>query len=158
MRLNTKEIEKIIGGKSLPKIIKLLCGERIGFGCYRDVYILKHNSGYVVKIESDPSNGMFANVTEWRNFINNKEWAFLSDCLAPCELISEDGRVLIQRRITFKSKELYPKWIPIMFTDIKTSNFGWIGKKFVCCDYAYIPICIVQKGRPKMQKVKEWID
>lgn len=158
MRLNIGKLTKQLNGKGIKQIQKQICGELIGFGCYRSVYALKGNPDYVVKIEDDPTTGTFANITEWRNYINNREWKFLADYLAPCELITEDGRVLIQRRVTFKSKELYPTHVPIMFTDIKTANFGWIGKQFVCCDYAYIPVCVVQKGGIKMQRVENWID
>lgn len=150
-------VGELIGRKSLSGIVKALCGQQLGFGCYRDVYELKQNSQYVVKIQRDASDGMFANVTEWRNWINNERWDFLSNYLAPCLLITNNGRVLIQKRVTFKSKELYPQYVPVMFTDLKISNFGWIKDKFVCCDYAYIPLAFVQKGKSKMQQVK-WID
>ncbi len=156
--LNTTEIEKLIKGKKISGIIKAICGQKIGFGCYRDVYELKQNKDYVVKVEVDCTNGVFANVTEWRNWINNKDWKFLADFLAPCELITQDGRILIQRRVTFKSKELYPDRIPAMLTDIKTDNFGWIKNKFVCCDYAFIPFYIIKVGKNSMKKVKYWTD
>jgi len=69
---------------------------------------------------------------------NNKEWKWFGKYLAPIELINETGDILVQRRVEFKEKKFYPKKIPILFTDIKQANFGWIDGQFVCCDYAYL--------------------
>jgi hypothetical protein len=154
-KLNTKEIGKLITGKKVNQIVKLLCGELIGKGVYRDVYVLKQNPDYVVKIEREPDYGQFANVTEWRNYINYKEWKFLAEWLAPCELINETGQILIQARINWdgKRRKDYSKEIPSVFTDTKLKNFGWLGDKFVCCDYSFF--CIYP-GKSSMKKPKWW--
>ncbi len=141
-------------GKSVNGTIRYCCGEFIGKGVYRDVYVLKQNPNYVVKIERNPCNGVFSNVTEWRNYQNNKEWEWLSEWLAPCEMINETGQILIQHRIHHKEKNFYPKYIPSIFTDLKYKNFGWIKDRFVCCDYAFIPIFTIRKGESKMKRVK----
>lgn len=140
-------------GKTIAQIIKFNCGEKIGEGVHRDVYELKTNPEYVVKIERDPSTGDFANVTEWRNYINNKDWKFLGQWLAPCELINETGQVMIQRRVEHRRRKDYPKYIPSVFTDLKLRNFGWIGDRFVCCDYSFMPFTL---GKNKMKYVKWW--
>lgn len=57
--------------------------------------------------------------------------------LAPCLIISETGLVLLQRKVKIGNFENYPDRIPSLFTDKKYSNFGWIGKQFVACDYAF---------------------
>lgn len=136
--------------------VKELCGEYVSSGLHRDVYVLKCNDNFVVKVERNMKNGDFANVCEWRNYINNKEWDWFEKWLSPCELISIDGRFLIQRRAYHKDKSEYPKKIPSMFTDTKYKNFGWIGKRFVCLDYSYIPFFIVKVGGKKMKKAKWW--
>lgn len=144
-----KQIEAVCKGKKLAGIIKAICGEKIGSGCYRDVYVLKQNPDYVVKIEREP--GAFCNVQEWCNWINCKEWVAFSNWLAPCEMITEDGRVLIQRRVTHGKRKDYPKHIPSFFLDLKVKNFGWIDGRFVCVDYPWL-----NPGKLKMQYAKWW--
>jgi hypothetical protein len=156
-RFPIRKVGKVLNGcKKLVQVEKRMCGELLGRGVHRDVYVLKQDPRYVVKIERDPSTGSFANVTEWRNYINNKEWKFLGDWLAPCELINETGQVLIQRRVSRegKTKKDYPKEIPCMFTDTKYINFGWIGDRFVCCDYSYLAYFSTTKSPWK--KVRWW--
>lgn len=154
--MTIKQISKFIKGKNTNQIVKSICGDMIGVGLYRDVYILKQNPAYVVKIERDITNGMFANVTEWRNYINNREWKWFEKWLAPCEIISATGQVLIQQKVTHGKRKDYPKYIPAIFTDLKVKNFGFIGKRFVCCDYSFLPIFTVQLGKRSMKYAKWW--
>jgi hypothetical protein len=155
-KLNCKYFSKILKGKNLNQISKLICDELLGKGLYRDVYVLRQNPDYVVKIERNLGTGQFANVCEWRNYINNKDWEWFEKWLAPCEIITYDGQVLIQKRIMHGKKKDYPKLIPAMFTDTKYRNFGWIGTRFVCCDYSFIPFYIIKTGNSKMKKAKWW--
>ena len=152
--LKTKELIEQMQNISIVQLKKRICGEQIGKGLYRNVYVLKQNPNYVVKIEGDLTTTQFANVTEWRNYINNKEWKWFEEWLAPCEMINETGQVLIQRRIEHKRRKDYPKYIPVMFTDLKLKNFGWIGDRFVCCDYSFIPFYIITTGKSKMKYAK----
>lgn len=156
--MRQRDIEKLITKRnySVNQFVKNFCGELLGYGLYRDVYELKLDKRFVVKIERDMSQGMFANATEFRNYVNTKEWTFFSDYLAPCNWISETGQIMIQAKIEFRAKKEYPKMIPAMFTDTKIENFGWIGDKFVCCDYSFIPFYIIAPGKKKMKKVKWW--
>lgn len=108
-KLNSLKLIKLIEGKSIKQVIKLICGEKLGSGLNRDVYILKQNENFVVKIERDMSKSSFANACEWRNYIDNREWKWLSKWLAPCELINTYGDVLIQSRIYHPEKREYPK-------------------------------------------------
>lgn len=142
-----------LSNKNFKQQIKFLCGEQIGEGLYRDVYVLKQNPNYVVKVEADPSRTTFANVTEWRNYIDNKDWKFLALWLASCEAINETGQILIQERVNWNNKKRkdYPKYIPSVFTDLKLKNFGWIGDRFVCCDYSMFVL-----GEVKMKYAKWW--
>ena len=148
-----REIQKLCKGKNINKIIKLICCKQIGAGVYRDVYILKQDNNYVVKIERDMSTGIFANVTEWRNYINNKEWDYIKDWLAPIELINQTGQIMIQKRVSLEGKKCkdFPKYIPSLFNDLKRKNFGWIGDKFVCCDYSFFIPLIVQKNKNELK-------
>jgi hypothetical protein len=150
-KLRTKEL---IEQMRIVQLKKRICGKQIGVGLYRDVYVLKSNPNYVVKIERDMSTATFANVTEWRNYINNKEWKWFAEWLAPCEMINTNGQVLIQRRVEHRKREDYPKYIPGVFTDLKLQNFGWIGDRFVCCDYSFIPFFFIKVGKSKMKYAK----
>lgn len=124
--------------QDVKKFKKDFCGDFINNGIHRDVYIFKPDERYVVKIERNTKGTDFTNASEWRNYINCVSWTQFSKWLAPCEYISWSGRILIQRRIKHKAPELYPKKIPSLFTDLKYSNYGWIGKQFVCCDYPFL--------------------
>lgn len=146
------EIIKIL---NKTKNVHSLCGQHIGSGLYRDVYVLKQDHRWVVKVERDMTTGVFANVTEWRNWIMNKEFTRVSKFLAPCVSINEYGNVLIQRRVRRVidgDKRLFPARIPNWLTDTKINNFGWIGNQFVCCDYSFLVNCAF-----KMKRAKYWI-
>jgi len=150
--LSIKQVKKLITGLNLNQTVSKICGELIGKGLYRDVYVLKQNTKYVVKIERDMTTAQFANATEFRHYIDNREWDFLKDWLAPCELINETGQVMIQQRITHGRRKDYPKYIPYVFTDLKLKNFGWIGDKFVCCDYSFFRMV----SNKEMRYAKWW--
>jgi predicted Rdx family selenoprotein len=156
--MTAKEQNKIIRiikrAKTLNRIVKAICAEKIGEGVFRDVYVLKQNPKYVVKVERDMSKAIFANASEWRNYCNNRDWKLVKGWLAPCEMINETGELLIQKRVSWEGKRRkdYPKYIPDIFTDTKLTNFGWIGKKFVCCDYSFF----VLGTKGKMRFAKWW--
>lgn len=158
VKLNTKSLVKKIENKTVPQIRKLICGELIGLGLYRNVYVLKDNPAYVVKIENDMRHCVFANATEWMNYINNKEFKFLEEWLAPCEMISQTGQVLIQQRVyrDGKKKKDYPKHVPTMLTDLKYENFGWIGARFCCCDYSFMLTVTAAVGSKKFKRANWW--
>lgn len=154
-----KEIDKLfkfIEGKNTNEVKKYCCDKLIGQGCYRDVYSIKGFPNHVIKIERDMTSANFANAMEWRNWINNKEWKWFAKFLAPCQLISATGQVLVQSKVVHKETKRYPKQIPSMFTDVKYENFGWINNKLVCCDYSFIPFYIIKVGNSRFKKAK-WI-
>lgn len=139
----------IKGKRSALKIYEIASGDLLGKGVFREVSVFKFNPEYVIKFEFKPERGMFCNVSEWKNYINSRNTP-LEKWLAPCELINETGQILIQKRVDFSG--VYPKKIPWEFTDIQKPNFGWIGKQFVCCDYAWL-----RTGKhPKYRTVRTW--
>lgn len=157
-KFRVKDVAGLLSS-SVGKTKKNICGALLGRGLYRDVYVLKQNPDYVVKIERDMSHGMFANATEWRNYINNKDWNFLSEWLAPCELINETSQIMIQQRVYWdgKRRKDYPTHIPGMFTDKKLKNFGWLSDdRFVCCDYSFMTTFLIQVGKSKYKYAKWW--
>lgn len=150
------EINKLFGitHKSVSAFCEKHCGQHLGSGLYRDVYVFKQDHKYVVKIERDMTTGAFANVTEWRNWINNKDWEAFSKWLAPCTSINETGQILIQRRVKRVidgMKIIYPEKIPSLFTDTKKFNFGLLNGRLVCCDYSFLVNCNF-----RMKKAKWW--
>jgi len=149
-KMELQETLVLISGKSVKHIVKNICGEKLGHGATRAVYVLKHNPKYVVKIEHHPENGDFANVGEFRNYLNYSE-TFLQNWLAPCQVINETGQVLIQQRV-YNSEKKHPEKIPTVFTDTKRANFGWIKNKFVCCDYSFLVFPLPNK----LKRAKWW--
>jgi hypothetical protein len=136
-------------GKDIDYISKKICGKHIGSGFSRDVYELKDNPRYVVKIEKYPEEGNFCNAQEWRNWIDCYGW--LKEWLCPCIMINETGQVLIQKKVRFLDKSKYPNRIPNIFSDLKYKNGGFIGNRFVFVDY---PSFILTS--PRMKKAKWW--
>lgn len=143
----TKEFEKVERAmrqapRSVTRFVRELCGEKVGlYGTYRDVYVFEPDPRYVAKVERpapDDDTPDFANVGEWRNWEWCREWRQMGPWLSPCAAISRDGRILIQRRIVHRAPALYPEKVPSLFSDLKYGNFGWIGRRFVCCDYSYL--------------------
>lgn len=115
----------------------LICGEKLGFGLSRDVFVFEWDPRYVVKFEAGAQS--FQNVTEWNTWQDAQHHDEAAKWLAPCVKISACGCVLIQRR-TRPAKKL-PDKVPAFFTDLKASNFGMIGSKFVCHDYGINLMC-----------------
>ena len=124
-------------GPSICKeVLDSLCGRLIGSGSYRRVYECAINNRWVVKIEKNFNNS-FSNAEEYGVWEGAKEMkdSFYKNWLAPCHFISPNGRVLIQSKTRQALPHEYPTEIPAWFTDMKLTNYGMIGKKFVCHDY-----------------------
>lgn len=161
-RLSNKAIAELFSKKAagtINKVVKNICGDYLSYGLYRDVYALKADPDhYVVKIERDMAQGMFANATEWRNWINNKDWEWLAEYLCPCESINETGQVLIQRRAEIKPtikayQDACPK-LPPMLTDRKIQNYGFFEGRVVCVDYSFMPIFISSRLEDKARPLR----
>lgn len=133
--------------------LDLLCGKELGAGIHRKVFECRLRPDLVVKVEQED--------TPWRSFANAQEMRFWCDymhCpdvakwLAPCEFMSPDGRLLLQRKVQpVPSDYKLPPRLPEFLTDIKRDNFGLLDGKLVCVDYAML----VLNPSLKMQKV-EW--
>lgn len=143
--MTEREIMKELNRKCNPKLpmekwMPKYCGDMIGSGVFRDVYEFKLNpKKWVVKVEW---GGMFCNVSEWRVWANVQHFCgslkYIKDMFAKNLTIGSTGLFIIQERVTFKEKEFYPKKMPKIFTDFKCGNFGWVGRRFVCIDYANV--------------------
>lgn len=156
--MRQSEIISII--KNTPTLTKSFekkyCGDRLGTGSTRDVFVFKPDDRFVVKLERDIvyNNLAFVNVSEWQNWCRNLYFQNMADFLAPCLTINRSGQILIQRRATRRidgDRRPYPKRIPNWLTDTKTFNFGWINDKFVCVDYSFL----ISRDF-KMKRAKYW--
>ena len=116
----------------------LLCGDRLGVGIHRSVFECRLRPELVVKVEDENSPWRyFANAREMQFWCDNQHFEPVYRWLAPCEYMSPDGRVLLQKRadpipITYE----LPEKMPSFLTDFKRENFGLIDGKLVCLDYA----------------------
>lgn len=126
-----------------------LCGKKIGQGQYREVYECKIDPRYVVKIEENPE--VFANIMEYMTYRQRPE---LHLYLAHPAFITDDGKILVQRRVKHKDIKYYPDRIPAVFCDLKITNCGWIGKRFVACDYGMT----LSANYNKTRKARWWIE
>lgn len=114
----------------------LLCGEKLGEGIHRKVFECRIRDDLVVKVEYEPNWRYFANVMEMAFWSDNAEYKPVADWLAPCEYMSPDGRILLQKRVTPVAKDQLPKTVPSFLTDLKACNFGYFDGRLVCTDYA----------------------
>lgn len=142
-----------VGSISRNQAIKMWCGELLAKGVNRNVYELKFNRNWVVKIQI--SNN-FDNVLEWEIYKavqycdSQEKWFAESLC------ITESGMVLVQRRATFPAKKEYPKLIPKFFTDMKYQNYGFINGQFVCVDYSNVLSMLFGLAPNGMRRAKWW--
>lgn len=114
----------------------LLCGDKVGEGIHRKVYECRIRDDLVVKVENGDYR-YFANVLEQKFWNDHSHCDKVARWLAPCEYLSPDGRILLQRRAEqLREKDEIPDKLPAFLTDLKRCNFGWLDGKFVCLDYA----------------------
>lgn len=127
--------------KSLQEIIhleafNLLCGDLIGEGQFRQVFEHAFDPTLVVKVEK--KLGTFSNVYEFQVWEDQLYYKPVSKWLAPCIIIAETGRVMIQKRVDPLRESELPKKLPAFMTDLKISNFGKYENRIVLCDYPHI--------------------
>lgn len=114
----------------------LLCGELLGEGIHRKVFECKLRPELVVKVEQDERR-YFANVFEERFWTEHEHYSKVAAWLAPCEFLSPDGRLLLQRRVDpLPSGYELPERVPSFVTDMKRSNFGLLDGRLVSVDYS----------------------
>lgn len=115
----------------------LLCHTKLGGGIHRDVFECRIDDKLVVKVETDLPWRFFANVLEMKFWNDNQEYKPVAKWLAPCEYLSPDGLILLQRRCEpLRASDEVPTKLPGFLTDVKWDNFGWLDGRIVCFDYA----------------------
>lgn len=118
----------------------LLCGDLIDEGNSRIVYECDYDKSCVVKIHKDTEFLPSDNILEW------ELWHMIKDMtndvpkwFAPCVRISDNGRILIQKKTTPLSDKQWNslEQIPTYLSDIKRSNFGMYKGHICMHDYAF---------------------
>lgn len=126
----------------LIDFLNLFCGEKLGEGVSRTVFVMRMNPTKVIKL--DKGDGRFQNIMEHKTW-KDAEGTVLEQYLAPVLDISANGKVLIMERVMplpsiheakqGASKFLKNVMIPDVLTDHKPENYGILKGKVVCCDY-----------------------
>lgn len=131
-----------------------MCGDLLGSGASRDVYVFAPDPRFVIKIETGAQS--FSNIREWDLWHDAQHMGpEVSKWLAPCVAISACGTVLQQRRT--RPAKTFPDKIPVWMTDTKRQNFGLIGNRFVAHDYGNHLVC--NSGlSPRLRKADWWGD
>ena len=134
------------------ELFNFLCGDMIGYGISRIVFEYAPDpKNFVVKIDLSKLN---ANVREFHVWESVEHFKEVAKWFAPITSMSKCGRIMVQRRVNKpESTKLYPTSIPAFLTDIKPDNFGFIGKQFVCFDYALNLLIEEGMNTKKMRKV-----
>ncbi len=122
--------------KHFEDAFNMMCGKFIGEGIHRKVFECKIRPDLVVKVETDDLRN-FANVFEMQFWDAYQHSKLISKWLAPCEYLSPDGMILLQKKCSQVPFDYpMPKNMPEFMTDFKRANFGIMDGKLVCVDYA----------------------
>lgn len=132
---------------------QFLCGKWLGSGIHRAVYECSFNDKWVIKLALGEDGRKM-------NLIEEKISYELGECdlkkwFAKVIDVSEAGLLLIMEKAEMGRIKDYPGRIPHFFTDLKRSNYGWIGNRFVCVDYAST---IITNGFTSKMKKVDWYD
>ena len=115
----------------------LLCGKLLGEGIHRKVFECRLRPDLVVKVESETNWRYFANVLEMQFWSDHQYFDKVAQWLAPCDYLSPDGRILLQRRaLPIVDTSALPAQLPAFLGDVKANNFGMLDGRLVCVDYA----------------------
>ncbi len=132
----------------------LLCGDKLGSGIHRNVFECRLRPDLVVKVERQDEWRYFSNVHESKFWTDNQYYKPVANWLAPCEYLSPDGRISLQRKVRIAtSLDDLPEKLPAFLTDVKPSNYGWFEGRLVCVDYA----TTLDKVNVRLKKVS-WHD
>jgi hypothetical protein len=126
-----------VSNPAFEDAFNLLCHHKLGSGIHRDVFECRINPQLVVKVENDLPWRYFANVLEMKFWNDNQDREAIAKWLAPCEYLSPDGLVLLQRRCEpLRDSDQLPEKLPSFLTDVKKDNYGLLDGRIVCFDYA----------------------
>jgi hypothetical protein len=126
--------EYVSNGFCSSDLFRMLLGNYISCGQYREVYEYGLDNSKVIKV----CNSVIpANIIEWTVWESVKDIPSFSKWFAPCYFISPEGRFLIQEKVEpIPEGYKFPKRIPAFFTDTQgTKNVGILNGRMVFVDY-----------------------
>lgn len=139
----------------IDSLHRLMLGKELGKGFSRRVYVNNLDKTQVIKYE-DKGGHLHQNVMEWVAWTRAIDWyPDMARWLAPCFHLSDDGKYLIQARVTPVPIEKLPDRMPAWMNDFKIENFGRYKGRIVCCDYGII-ISTLMDRRPKGMQRAHW--
>lgn len=125
--------------QNVPGIVKddfisSICGEFLGRGTSREVYVYGPDPSLVIKLEVG---------LRFQNVMEHETYSTLVECderkwFAPVVWISKSGNALLMKRTTPCPVKELPKRLPAFMTDLKPENFGLLDGQFVTHDYGTI--------------------
>ncbi len=137
--------------------IRFMCGELLGDGISREVFVYRGNANFVVKVEIN-TTARFQNVMEYNFWQDAKGCSEIMKWIAPCVRISPYGNWMIQERtmpVTLAELRKRHKRIPVWLSDSKDTNWGRLPNgKIVCHDYGIH--LAVPSMRAAMKKADWW--
>src|SRR3989304_5237702 len=92
------------------ELSSLVVGECIGQGVFRSIHLFKPDNRLVIKIANDATAG-WHNVIEYRVYME-LQFSDLQRWLAPCIMLSDGGKYLLQKRVMPIAKNHMPSRIP----------------------------------------------
>jgi hypothetical protein len=130
------------------------CGQYLGGGIGREVFVLRTDETKVIKFASSFGNQNVIEYELWQIIESDKD---LKPWFAPVHGISGHGQWMIQSRTHPIELKDCPKKVPAIFTDIKAENWGWLDGRPVCHDYGSILCRLFTSRASKLRDVsKEW--
>ena len=148
----------------LLDFLNMFCGEKLGQGVSRMVFVHKFDQTRVIKIERDGDD-------RFQNIMENKVWEDCKDTvlgkyLAPVHEMSENGKILIMERCMPLPTKLEAKqggsdifknmMMPDVLTDHKPENYGILKGRVVCCDYGSCLALNHGAVKMKLRKARFW--
>lgn len=138
------------------EIAGLACGDLLGTGRDRDVFVTKTDPERVIKIERTARS--FQNASEWMVWTALREYNARL-WLAPCYDISVYGSALVQARtVPLTEDRLKRTMVPNWMCDLKPENFGILNDRVVAHDYGTLHVAgVLEQIRTNTKIVKpEW--
>lgn len=152
-KFHNEERYEIANDQMLVTDLVFMClGPKIGSGDTRDVFEFGLNDDWVIKVEEGNTHNNVLEFELWHDAKLSNDG--LKDWLAPCRALSNCGKFLLMDKTTPVLR--YPEKMPRCLNDTHTANFGMIGDKFVCHDYANMRLLSdPQRMREKKTKWRE---
>lgn len=129
-----ERVAKEFGREVQGDMNHLFLGDRLGGGSTREVYVDRLHPSRVVKVEE----------SGFQNVMEHQVWSSVCDTywapwFAQVYWISANGRVLIQQRVRQPGKNAppLPEMVPDFLADVRETNWGLVGKRWVLCDYGH---------------------